>query len=260
MLDEKYRVKFVIPNERVNELERDCRNKKKHPVLIAPITDCYQPIEGEKRITRKCIEILSAHHFPIMIQTKGRVVKDDVHMLSNADSVVSISLSSLDTDLLKRLEPKAPSPSERLDVLQYLSENGVRTTVFVDPLIPRINDEERGLEDTIKGAKNAGALQVTTGILRLDSFILKLLKGSLEEREVRFLEILYLKRGVKRGGYWFPPQAYTLKIVKLVSEICKKYELSFGSCRTGFSEFNTSACDGQNYLNFRVNKTMIDYF
>lgn len=251
LTNEEGKIKKIIPKyEIIKRLKEECEKvdkERKHPVLLSSITDAWQPIEKELNLTRKIIKILKEYDFPIMVQTKSDLVIRDVDILSQSTSFVSISISSLEEGF-KRFEQYAPTVEKRLDTLNSLSNREIKTGIFLDPIIPGINDHKEYIERVLREVKNAGALHVTVGVLRLNRVIFKHLEKTLTENEIEKLERIYFELGEKRAGYLYAPPSYRINLLKTIVEICKKYNLTFGGCRTGFSELNTSACDGRDYL------------
>ncbi|MBM2811484.1 MAG: radical protein [Chloroflexi bacterium] len=141
------------------------------PVAIGTATDPYQPIEGQYRVTRRCLEVMADFENPGSITTKGTLVTRDIDVLSDlarrTDFGVNVSLISLDRDLLHRLEPGAPSPANRLRAIERLSAAGIPVSVFLAPVLPGITDAQEDIEAVVRAAAEHGARDVWTGALRL---------------------------------------------------------------------------------------------
>ena len=139
------------------------------PIALGTNTDPYQPIERDFRITRQIIEILHAHHHPLTIVTKSSGVERDLDLLADMAArnlaQVFISITTLDTDLARRLEPRATAPRRRLETLARLHEAGVPSGVMFAPVIPALNDTE--MESVITAAAGAGVLHAGYVMLRL---------------------------------------------------------------------------------------------
>jgi DNA repair photolyase len=221
-----------------------------YPVLLSSITDAYQPMEEKEMITRNVLKVLRNHNSKVMIQTKGEIVKRDYDLLDK-NSVVSVSIATLEEEKSNMVEPKAPKPWKRMDVLDYLNEKSVITTLFLDPIIPHFNDEEREIEELVKNAKEAGVHHVTSGVLRITSGIWQVLKKHLPLNVAEKLETIYFKQPYFRAGYYYAPSEIILEETKKVAILAKRHGLSFGGCRTGFPELNSNVCDGSAYLNMK---------
>lgn len=139
------------------------------PLAIGTNTDPYQPIEKDFRIMRGCLEVLHRFHHPVGIVTKGTLIERDIDILAAMAAKglvrVGISLTSLDPDLSRKLEPRAPSPKRRLAVIRALSRAGVPVRVMTSPIIPALNDAE--LEALLEAGREAGAGSASWIMLRL---------------------------------------------------------------------------------------------
>ena len=139
------------------------------PLALGINTDAYQPVERRLRITRGMLEVLSECRHPVSLITKSALIERDLDILSEmarenlADAMVSIT--SLDADLTRKLEPRAASPARRLKVIANLSAAGIRTTVLMAPIIPAITDGE--IESILSAAADAGACTAGYVVLRL---------------------------------------------------------------------------------------------
>jgi DNA repair photolyase len=141
-------------------------------IAIGTATDPYQPAERRYRVTRGILEKLAAFSgLTLSLTTKSPLVLDDLDLLARIASrsrlSVYMSLISLDPGLIRMLEPKAATPQARLDAVRALSERGIRTGVFIMPVIPGINDDRRALAALKAAALEAGAASVHTQRMRL---------------------------------------------------------------------------------------------
>jgi DNA repair photolyase len=152
-------------------LEKELSNPRYRPAVIAigTNTDPYQPMERERRIMRGCLEVLAAFHHPVMITTKSHLVTRDLDILApmaaRRQASVAISVTTLDRDLCRTLEPRAATPAKRLDAIRQLAAAGIPTTIMVAPVIPCVTDHE--LERILDAAHEAGATAAATILLRL---------------------------------------------------------------------------------------------
>ncbi len=134
-------------------LSKELRVKKKGVVGIGTVTDPYQPSEKKYEITRRCLELLLLHDFPVCIQTKSSLVLRDIDLLKEFKNVeVGITLTALDDTLREKMEPGASSVSERLRTLFELRQIGIKTWVFLGPVMPHITEVE-ALVDAIAAIK-----------------------------------------------------------------------------------------------------------
>ncbi|MDP2845214.1 MAG: radical SAM protein [Candidatus Methanoperedens sp.] len=142
-------VKINIPRI----LSKELRIKKKGVVGLGTVTDPYQPVEKKYEITRRCLELLLMHDFPVCIQTKSSLVLRDIDLLKKFSNIeVGVTLTTLDDSVRAKLEPGASSVEGRLRALSELSKNGIKTWVFLGPVMPYITDVE-ALVDAIAEVK-----------------------------------------------------------------------------------------------------------
>jgi DNA repair photolyase len=139
------------------------------PIAIGVNTDAYQPIERDLRITRSVLEVLVEHRHAFTLITKSSLIERDLDLIGPAarDNLtrVAVSVTTLDHELARRLEPRAASPERRLRTIRTLADAGVPVSVCVAPLIPFINDGD--LEEILDRGAEAGATYAHYVILRL---------------------------------------------------------------------------------------------
>jgi DNA repair photolyase len=139
------------------------------PIALGTNTDPYQPVERRLNITRGVLEVLARCLHPLTIVTKSAAVVRDLDLLAPMArqnlARVAISVTTLDGELARRLEPRAAAPHRRLQAIRQLSEAGVPTAVMVAPIIPALADQE--LERILEAAAAAGASSAGYVLLRL---------------------------------------------------------------------------------------------
>ncbi len=139
------------------------------PINLGSNTDPYQPIERQQRLTRQLLEVLLRHRHPLTIVTKGALILRDLDLLAELARQrlvsVHISLTTLDDELKRLMEPRAAAPAARLRTIRLLRERGVPVGVLCAPMIPLINDME--LERLLQAAHEAGAQSADYMFLRL---------------------------------------------------------------------------------------------
>ncbi|WP_312234699.1 PA0069 family radical SAM protein, partial [Stutzerimonas nitrititolerans] len=172
------------------------------PIALGVNTDAYQPLEREQRLTRQALEILLRYRHPVHIITKGSLVLRDLDLLVPLAEQrlvsVSVSLTTLDDELKRIMEPRAASPAARLRVLCTLHQAGVPVSVMCAPMIPMINDME--LERMLEAAREAGAASAGYVLLRLPHELAGLFEDWLAEHfPQRAGHVLSLVRQ-SRGG------------------------------------------------------------
>ncbi len=134
-------------------LSKELNFKKKGVVGLGTVTDPYQPVEKKYEITRRCLELLLMHDFPVCIQTKSSLVLRDMDILRDFSSIeVGVTITTLDENVRKSLEHGAGSIEERLCALRTLKESGISTWVFLGPVMPYLSEAE-SLIDTFAAVK-----------------------------------------------------------------------------------------------------------
>jgi len=138
-------------------------------IAIGTNTDAYQPIEGERRVMRGILEVLAAFQHPVGIATKGTLVERDLDILGEMGQAglarVGVSVTTLQPDLARRMEPRVPSPARRLRIIERLSAGGVPVRVMISPIVPGLTDHE--IEAIVDAARDAGAVAASMIPLRL---------------------------------------------------------------------------------------------
>ncbi len=194
---------FVKPNAAALLREEfTATNYQPATIALGANTDPYQPIERDYRITRQVIEVLQEFNHPFGIVTKSASVLRDLDILQPMAGKglvkVAISVTTLDADLARRMEPRASTPMKRLSALEILSKAGIPTVVMMGPIIPGLNDSE--IESVLKAARNAGVKEAGYTMLRLPLEVKEIFKDWLEkEYPDRAAKVMSLVRSV-RGG------------------------------------------------------------
>jgi len=173
------------------------------PIALGTNTDPYQPIEREWKVTRSVLEVLAEHEHPFTIVTKSALVERDIDiiapMAARRMARVYVSVTTLDGELARRLEPRATAPRRRLQVLKTLSAAGIPVGVMVAPLIPQLND--RDLEAILEAAAANGAQAAGWVLIRLPREVAPLFREWLDTHyPQRAAHVMSLIRQM-RGGH-----------------------------------------------------------
>ncbi|GAB5559775.1 MAG: PA0069 family radical SAM protein [Synoicihabitans sp.] len=163
----KIMVKRRAPELLRSELSKPSWNPE--PIAFSGATDAYQPAERHFRLTRACLEVALELRNPVSIVTKNRLITRDLDLLSEFatwnGAAVLITLTSLDTELAGKLEPRAARPSARLETIRRLAQAGVLVGIMVAPIIPGLTDHE--MPQILNAAAEAGAKSAAMIVLRL---------------------------------------------------------------------------------------------
>ncbi len=185
-------------------LERELGKEGYQPrtIAIGTNTDPYQPIEKEYRVMREVLEVLEAHDHPVGIVTKSALVTRDLDILRRMAAKrlakVALSVTTLDRRLARTMEPRAATPSRRLETVRALNEAGVPCSVMIGPVIPGLNDAE--IERILESAAQAGAKEAGYIILRLPLEVSPIFKEwLLRHYPDRFRHVMSLIRSMRDG-------------------------------------------------------------
>ena len=180
------------------------------PIALGVNTDAYQPVEREQKLTRRFLEILSAHNHPVSLLTKSALIQRDLDLIAPMAEKqlcrVGVSITTQDRKLARLMEPRAATPHKRYETVKALSEAGVPVTVMAAPIIPTLNEAE--LESLLETAKAHGAVGAGYVLLRLPHELKDLFHEWLAEhypdRAARVINLLREMRGGKDyDAEWF---------------------------------------------------------
>lgn len=171
------------------------------PITVGANTDPYQPLEKRLKVTRSILEVLRDTRHPVTIITKGSLIARDLDVLADLarDGLVNVfvTVTTLDNETKRLLEPRAAAPVARLKIIRQLTECGVNVGVLVAPVIPAITDHE--LEQVVAAAAAAGARHAGYVILRLPHELKILFREWLEthypDRAAHVMSIIQSMRG-----------------------------------------------------------------
>jgi DNA repair photolyase len=171
--DDDFETKIVVKTNMVEVLRQELSKPSwtRERVAIGTATDAYQPCEGRYRLTRRCLETLSDHDTPVSIVTKATLILRDLDLLAELaqgpGATVYFTITTLETELWRVIEPGTPPPLKRLQVMNRLSEAGVPCGVFLAPILPGITDSVESIEAVAATAKAHGAASFGSAVLRL---------------------------------------------------------------------------------------------
>ena len=200
-LDFESRIMVKHDAPRLLEAELSSPKWKPQLLMMSGVTDCYQPVERKLRLTRSCLEVIAKFRNPVGILTKNRLVTRDIDVLSELARhravMVNLSVTTLDPELQRILEPRTSSPSARLDAVARLRAAHIPVGVMVAPVIPGINDHE--IPVIVAACAKAGAQFAGHVLLRLPWAVAPLFEHWLDEhfpeRKTKVLERVRATRG-----------------------------------------------------------------
>jgi len=228
--------------------ERDLKNAKiKLPISMSNSSDPYPRMEKSMRITRGALQLMKRYDFPVLVLTKSNLVERDSDLLSSMRSVVSITLTTLDDALAKKLEPFAPSPDKRLKAIEYLKSKGIRVAVRFDPIIPLVNDSQEDIKDMVKVLADIGVDQIISSVYKAKRDNFTRVTGVFKDRAPRLREIYY-EMGETVRGIRYAPKDLRLNILSKVRREAMKYGIPFSVCREGLDINTAKTCDASHLL------------
>ena len=197
-----FETRIIAKRNIAQVLRRELGASSYRPSLlnIGPATDCYQPVERQLRLTRRVIELMQETRHPFSLITKGSGVERDLDLIApmaaQGLAAVYVTITTLDAQLARRLEPRAAAPHRRLRTIAVLARAGVPVGVSVAPQIPFLNTD---MEQVLLAAREAGATRAFYTVLRLPWEVAPLFKQWLQlhypDRAVRVLSRVQEMRG-----------------------------------------------------------------
>lgn len=200
------------------------------PIAIGTNTDAYQPIERDRGIMRRILKVLRDHAHPVTIATKGCLIERDIDILGQmaAENLaqVGVSVTTLDRDLARRMEPRVPAPDRRLATIRALAKAGIPVRVMVSPVIPGLTDHE--IEPILKEAAGAGARAATMIYLRLPLEVAALFRDWLSENApTRAAKVMARVREAHGGRDYDPAWGKRMRGEGLHAELtARRFELA----------------------------------
>jgi DNA repair photolyase len=206
--------------------------KQGEQIAIGTATDPYQPAERRFEITRAILEELALHSgLEIGIVTKSNMVTRDAEVLRRVGEhnriFVNVTVTTVDVELARKLEPRAPRPDLRLEAVRQLNLAGVDAGVICAPVLPEITDRPRDLEALVKAASEAGAKYIYANPLFLKPCSAAMFFPFLEENFPDLVE-LYRKRYAERA---FLHKGYGERLSQLMAMLRRKYEIGDNHAR-----------------------------
>jgi len=180
-----FETKILVKEDAPELLRKELASRRWTPKVLAisGVTDPYQPIERRLRLTRSCLEVLEEFRNPVMIITKNQLVARDADLLKRMAefkcAAVFLSITTLDAELAREMEPRTSSPANRLAAIETLAREGVPVGVLAAPTIPGLTDHE--MTSIITSAANAGARYAGYVVVRLPYAVKELFEGWLDQ-------------------------------------------------------------------------------
>ena len=249
-----FETKIMVKEDAPRLLREELSSSKWKPQVIglSGVTDCYQPVERRLKLTRGCLEVLAEFRNPVAIVTKNQLVTRDLDVLSTLAScqaaAVFISVTTLNTELRKVMEPRTSPPAARLAAIKELAQAGIPTGVLVAPVLPGLTDHE--LPSIVAAAVEAGARFAGYVTLRLPHAVAPLFEQWLSEHFPDKKEKVLNRIKALRGGKLNDPNfgsrmrgegIFADQIEKLFEVACRKARILGNSPELSVDSFRRPA-------------------
>lgn len=204
----------------VDQLQQELPTKKKGMIIVGSVHDPYQPIEASYCLTQSLLKVIKEEEFPCHILTKSSLILRDIDVLSTMNEcLATISIPTLNESITNIFEKRVPTPSERLQVVQKLSNSGVIAGVAVIPILPFIVEKELG--GLVKEAKDHDAHYILHKHLEL--------RG---DQKAKYLEVIktYFPRLMSHyeqlyNNQYMPHKKYLQDLENMMASYCKHYNI-----------------------------------
>ena len=240
-MQKKLSAKINAPEILERQLRRRARKGEYGIIALSTSTEPYMKIEEKLQLTRKILKVILKYRFPVHILTKSNLVLRDLDLLEEIDNIailpedlankmthgaiITFSISTLNNDLAKILEPGAPSPQERLETMKECKKKKFLTGIAFIPVLPFLSDSERNLAMMIRTAKEYGADYVFVGALTLfgnkpaDNKVLyyKFLKQNYPELVPKYKSLYRI--------FFTPSKEYQKELEEKSERLCNKYKI-----------------------------------
>lgn len=229
---------------------------KSIPFRLSTLVDPFQPREEILRVSMKIMKLCLKYDVPLIINTKSTIILDGNHLAilqelnAKGLALIQISLSTINSDLAKVLEPRVPPPEARLDVVKKLAEKGLPVVIRLQPFIPGISDCE--VKELIESAYSAGVKQVIVESLRDEPTRLSLY------RELAYEKVIYDNQDEWESyssseeplAILRPSIRWRRSTYLRVKELCDRFGIKFATCKEGLYDYHTAEnCCGMHLLN-----------
>jgi DNA repair photolyase len=249
-----FETKIMVKMDAPKLLREELSSSKWKPqvIVMSGVTDCYQPVERKLKLTRGCLEVLAEFRNPVAIITKNFLVTRDIDLLGelarHQAAAVYISLTTLDPELRKVMEPRTSPPAARLEAVRRLSHAGVHVGVMLAPIVPGLTDHE--IPSLIEAAVKAGAKSAGYVPLRLPYAVAPMFEQWLQTHFPNRKEKVLNRIRSLRGGKLYDSQfgkrmsgegIFAEQIETLFNVACRKHGLGNSHANLSTASFRSPA-------------------
>jgi len=234
----------------IEKIEETPAWEKYKTVAVSLSSDPYPETKyiSEKKLslTRQCLKLLSENRFRVLLQTKSPLFLRELDILDPLNTVIGVTITTMDEKIAGKIEKYAPSPKKRLAALAQAAKQGFKTLVRIDPLIPEINTDVKELGKMTALFADSGIKQVIFSAYKRK-----------HDSQARFSKIFPAIEEKTRGlydfsksisGYFYMKEPLRRALLLKAVTLAVKYNLPVSVCREGFTDLNTAVCDGRGLL------------
>ena len=214
-------------------------------VALSNSSDPYPPLERELGLTRGCLQVLRDRGLSVQVVTKSHLVAEDAGLLAAMKACAAITVTCLDIEVSRRLEPGAPLPEQRLFALRRLADEGVPISARIDPIIPGINDFL--IEDLVSAVCRAGAAHITSSTFKARPDCLRRISSAFPEESTLLRKIF--DKGSRISGSLYLPADMRRDLMQRARAAAEREGATFSSCREGTAPLAGVSCDGTHLIN-----------
>jgi DNA repair photolyase len=205
-------------------------------ISLSNSSDPYPQLERKLELTREVLQLLSREGVKVQIVTKSDIVVRDIDVLQEMRCCVSMTVTTVNESVARRLEPGAPSPGRRIEALKKVKEAGIPVSVRIDPIIPGLTDPLKVFQEV----RFVDHITASTVKLRPDAFkrMQKVFPNTMKQLNPLFVE--------RWGNALYLAEETRLKELYYIRKLCESDGISFGTCREGLE--NEKSCDGTHLI------------
>jgi DNA repair photolyase len=218
--DSSFEKTIYVKANVVDILKKELEHIKNGRIIIGSVHDPYQKTEKKYKLTRTILETLRQFNFPCHILTKSPLVLRDIGLLSQLECMITVSISSLDDQVVRIFEPEVPSPNDRLQTVQTLRNQGITAGVALIPILPYIVESE--VESIVKAARSIDAQYLLHKHLELKGDQERLFRNLIKAHYPHLLP----KYDALYDNDFNPRKEYIQELNNTLSGYCKKFKIS----------------------------------
>lgn len=252
-----FETRIMVKHDAANILRRELNHKKwqPEPIMISGVTDCYQPAERQFKLTRGILEVLLEAEHPFTLITKNSLILRDLDLFAEFAkrnlTAVAISITTLDAELARTMEPRTATPTAKLRAIRELTAVGVPVRVMTAPIVPGLTDHE--IPMILTAARDAGATNAGYVLLRLPWAVSPIFTAWLQEhRPLQAEKVESLVRSVRGGKLYDADWSQRMKgagvyaegIERTFKAFCKKLGLDKPQAELDCSRFRPPRMPG----------------